>query len=83
MISDGLGGRSGGDVLPIEPESQWRAARDDHSTYEKLRIPKPSLLRLPPNKLVRRAALLPVAFWDARQGIETELSHGMMYAGRT
>ena len=47
-------------------------------TYEKLRMPKPSLLRLPPNRFVSIAALLPVAFWDARQGIETEFSQGMI-----
>ena len=51
-------------------------------TYEKLRMPSPSLLKLPPNRLVIMAALLPVAFWEAKHGIETEFSQGMMYAGR-
>jgi hypothetical protein len=51
-------------------------------TCEMFRIPSPSLLKLPPNKFVRMAALLPVAFCEAKQGIETELSQGIMYAGR-
>lgn len=35
----------------------------------------------PPKMLVKIAAFAPVAFIAARQGIETELSHGNMYPG--
>lgn len=38
--------------------------------------------RDPPKTFVSTAAVLPVAFMDARQGMETELSHGQMYAGK-
>jgi len=53
------------------------------TTYEKDRIPSPSFDKLPPNRLVSSDAVLPVAFCEARQGIDTELSQGMIYAGRT
>lgn len=48
---------------------------------EKLRIPRPWLLSDPPKMLFSTAALDPVACMDARHGMETELSHGKMYAG--
>lgn len=48
------------------------------STHEKFKIPRPSLLRLPPNKFVNRLAFSPVAFCDARHGMDTELSQGII-----
>jgi hypothetical protein len=66
-------------------QSSLRFARlrqdyDEHRcpTHENEKMPKPSLLRLPPNRFVSKEALSPIAFDDARHGIETELSQGII-----
>jgi hypothetical protein len=49
---------------------------------EKEKRPRPSLFDAPPKILVRVSPVAPVACIDARHGMDTELSHGQMYAGR-
>ena len=49
---------------------------------DKVKNPKPSLLVAPPKMFVRVAALDPVACIAAKQGMDTELSQGNMYAGK-
>lgn len=48
---------------------------------EKLNNPKPSLLSVPPNRLVNMSTVLGDACWLARQKILIPFNSGKMYAG--
>jgi len=74
MIAEWLRRRHRGDVLPVQPEVSMVPRC---MTHEKDKMPNPSLLKLPPNRFVSSEAFSPVALDDARQGTDTEFSHGM------